>query len=52
VNEDDHTAIDQWERGKHYSYTIHLEKEQITFRAVIKDWETHYGSGNANLEWD
>ena len=44
--------IGAWERGKHYTYTIHLEKEQITFRALIKDWEGVTGSGNANLEWD
>ena len=46
------SAIDTWQRGKHYIYTIHVEKEQITFRALIKDWEVSYGSGNANLEWD
>jgi len=46
------TSITQWERGKHYQYTIHLEKEQIQFRALIKDWEPVSGSGNANLEWD
>lgn len=51
LNSDD-TAIDLWERGKHYTYTIHLEKEQITFRALVKDWEVVTGSGNANLEWD
>lgn len=44
--------IDTWERGKSYTYTIHLEKEQIQFRALIKDWEPKTGSGNANLEWD
>lgn len=46
------TKITEWERGKHYQYTIHIEKEQITFRALIKDWEEKQGSGNANLEWD
>lgn len=45
-------AIGSWERGKYYSYTIHLEKERITFRALIKDWDEKTGSGNANLEWD
>ena len=45
-------AIEEWERGKSYTYTIHLEKEQITFRALVKDWEEATGSGNANLEWD
>lgn len=45
--------ISKWERGKHYVYTITLEKEKITFRALIKDWEpVKEGSGNATLEWD
>lgn len=51
-NDNPKPAIGAWERGKHYTYTIHLEKEQITFRALIKDWEGVTGSGNANLEWD
>ena len=46
------TPISTWARGKHYTYTIHLEKEQITFRALVKDWDDVTGSGNANLEWD
>jgi len=46
------SKIGKWERGKHYVYTITLKKEQITFRALIKDWEEVTGSGNANLEWD
>lgn len=45
-------AITEWERGKHYTYTINVEKEAITFRAMIKDWEERKGSGNATLEWD
>ncbi len=45
-------SIGTWERGKFYTYTIHLEKEQITFRALVKVWEEKTGSGNANLEWD
>lgn len=44
--------INKWESGKHYTYTIGLAKEQITFRAMIKDWVEKTGSGNANLEWD
>ena len=52
TNPDDDTAISTWARGKHYTYTIHLEKEQITFRALVKDWDDVTGSGNANLEWD
>ncbi len=47
-----YTPITAWERGKFYTYTIHLEKEKITFRALIKDWEEVTGSGNGNLEWD
>lgn len=46
------TAITEWERGKSYNYTIHVEKEEISFRALVKDWEVTTGSGNANLEWD
>lgn len=44
--------VTAWTRGKHYTYTIHLEKEKITFRALVKDWEGATGSGNATLEWD
>lgn len=46
------TPVTQWERGKHYTYTITLAKEKITFRAMIQDWEPISGSGNATLEWD
>ncbi len=50
---DDPTEITEWTHGNFYTYTIHLEKEKITFRALIKDWETSVnGNGNANLEWD
>lgn len=48
----DEAAITEWERGKHYTYTITLSKEAITFRAMIKDWIETSGGGNANLEWD
>lgn len=41
-----------WQRGKHYSYTITLSKEAVTFRALIKEWEQTTSSGNATLEWD
>lgn len=44
--------ITQWVRGNHYTYTIHIEKEAITFRALIKDWDEKEGNGNATLEWD
>lgn len=46
------TPVTEWKRGEHYTYTIGLAKEQITFRAMIKDWVEKTGSGNANLEWD
>ena len=45
-------AITEWERGKRYVYTIHLEKEQMKFRAVIKAWDEKIGSGDATLDWD
>lgn len=44
--------IEEWIAGKHYKYTIHIEKEKITFCAKIKDWNEATGSGNATLEWD
>lgn len=46
------TAVNAWENGKSYTYTIHLEKEAITFRALVKEWDEKTGSGNATLEWD
>jgi len=46
------TVIGEWERGKHYTYSIHVEKEKISFRALVKEWVESTGSGNANLEWD
>lgn len=49
---DTETAVTAWTSGKSYTYTIHLEKEKITFRALVKDWEGATGSGNATLEWD
>ncbi len=49
---DTETAVDKWTSGKSYTYTIHLEKEMITFRALVKNWDNATGSGNANLEWD
>lgn len=48
----DEDPITEWVRGKHYTYTITLSKEAITFRAMIKDWIETTGGGNANLEWD
>lgn len=46
------TPLDTWVRGNHYTYTITLKKEEITFRAMIKEWEEKTGSGNATLDWD
>ncbi len=46
------THITQWLRGIHYTYTITLTKEAISFRVMIKDWDEKTGSGNANLDWD
>lgn len=46
------TPITQWLRGIHYTYTITLTKEAISFRVMIKDWDEKTGSGNANLDWD
>lgn len=49
---DTENAVDEWTSGKSYTYTIHLEKEKITFRALVKNWDNATGSGNATLEWD
>lgn len=45
-------GITEWEGGIHYNYTITLSKEEITFRALVKDWVPAKGSGNATLDWD
>ena len=51
--QDDTTApITAWLRGIHYTYTITLTKEAISFRVMIKNWDEKKGSGNANLDWD
>ena len=46
----DNTAT-AWERGKNYSYTIHIEKEAVQFHALVKDWDEVTGFGNAALVW-
>ena len=46
------TPITEWLRGMHYTYTITLKKEAISFRVMIKNWEEKQGGGNANLDWD
>ena len=45
------TPITAWERGKNYSYTIHIEKEKVQFHALVKDWGNVTGSGTATLDW-
>lgn len=45
-------TVSEWKRGEHYTYTISLGKEEITFRALVKDWVEKKGSGNATLDWD
>lgn len=44
--------VTEWCKGKSYTYTIHLAKETVTFRALVKAWDEAEGSGNATLEWD
>lgn len=44
--------ITKWESGNKYTYTIHLEKEAMKFRAMIEEWKSTTGSGNATLDWD
>lgn len=44
--------VDTWERGTHYTYSIMLQKEKVSLRAMVKDWEEKTGGGNANLDWD
>ena len=44
--------ITKWVRGNQYTYTIHLEKEAMKFRAVIEEWKPTTGSGNATLDWE
>lgn len=45
------TPITAWERGKNYTYTIHIEKERVLAHVLVKDWEAVAGSGTATLEW-
>lgn len=44
--------ITKWVRGNQYTYTIHLEKEAMKFRAVIEPWVGTTGSGDATLDWE
>ncbi len=43
--------ITAWERGKNYTYTIHIEKERVLAHVLVKDWDAVAGSGTATLEW-
>lgn len=52
VQDGTNTSITKWLRGIHYTYTITLTKEAISFRVMIKNWDEKTGSGNANLDWD
>ena len=52
VQDGTNTPITAWLRGIHYTYTITLTKEAISFRVMIKNWDEKKGSGNANLDWD
>lgn len=45
------TPITAWERGKNYTYTIHVEKERVQAHVLVKDWEAVAGSGTATLDW-
>ena len=48
----DGKAVTDWYSGNLYEYTITLKKEDIQFRALVKDWIEETGSGNATLDWD
>ena len=45
-------AVTEWERGNKYTYSISLKKEEVQFRALIKEWTPQTGNGNATLDWD
>lgn len=45
------TPVAAWERNKHYIYDITLAKDQILFRAEIKDWDKVNVSGIITPEW-
>lgn len=49
---DPKAPVTAWTKGNSYTYTIHLEKETVTFRAIVKNWVEAEGNGNATLEWD
>lgn len=45
-------AVGSWTKGNSYTYTITLTKQEITFSAVVKQWEEASAGGNATLDWD
>jgi hypothetical protein len=50
--DDTQQVITNWLGGNKYTYTITLKKEEIKFRALVRDWTENTGSGNATLDWD
>lgn len=46
------TVITKWAGGNKYTYTITLKKQDISFRALVQDWDKNTGSGDATLDWD
>lgn len=47
----DGSSVTTWEPGKHYHYTITLAKDQILFRAYIREWDEIEASGMITPEW-
>lgn len=45
-------VVDAWHRNVSYIYTITLGKEEILFRALIREWDQTTASGTATMEWD
>lgn len=45
------TSVGAWERNKHYIYDITLAKDEIMFRAEIKEWEEVEVNGIITPEW-
>ena len=45
-------AVKKWDSGKQYEYTISLQKEEIQFRVMVKEWTKDESSGKATLDWD
>ncbi len=44
--------VTAWERGRHYTYTLRVEKEAVRLAASVQNWVEVAGNGNANLDWD